>query len=502
MVFKKKILDKNVFVVTFMATLVVHGEMIFNKLSWHDDVGSAFYGWGDGLRHGRWLYALMESFLMRYSGAENLPVVHACISAICIGVVACILFKLFEINNKVLKIALVLVFVSLPAVTGLFGYMVSAGYNFIGILLCVCGAYIINKGIKDKRDWKTFLLSSLLLACSIGVYQCNLTLYLTLILLYFTYDVIRNQLQWKTFFSKASYLLSSAIVGLGSYLVILKILLRITNTELTNYAGMDSFGIVSISEYLERFMLTYKEFLFPDITKAYNMFPFHWKGWYLLLLVLLVVLVMRVIILKIFERDVRGVIQFVFTVLLLPCALNFNFILYSADNVHSLHMYHYILLFVYFYILLTQRDNIKWHYVIITVVFMFGALYVRYDNSCYMLAEFRQEAAIRYFSTLITRIESTEGYKDEYPIAFINEFQKANSIDYVTTYYDYPITNPYAAAIVNSYNWKAFMSKWCGYYPTYADVSAYNNNPIVEDMATYPDDASIRIIDGVIVVKF
>ena len=147
-------------------------------------------------------------------------------------------------------------------------------------------------------------------------------------------------------FLKAFYLLSSAIVGLGSYLAILKILLRITNTELTSYAGMDSFGIVSISEYLERFMLTYKEFLFPDITKAYNMFPFHWKGWYFLILVFFLVLVMRVMILKIVERDIRGMIQYVFTVLLLPCALNFNFILYSADNVHSLHMYHYSLLFV------------------------------------------------------------------------------------------------------------------------------------------------------------
>lgn len=499
---KKKIFDKNVFIATFMAVLVIHGEMIFNKLSWHDDVGGVFYGWGDSLRHGRWLYALMEFFMMRFSGAESLPVVHACVSAVCIGIVACILFRIFEIDNKIAKFVLIFILASLPAVTGVFGYMVSAGYNFIGILLCVCAAYVLCKGINREKNWKTFLFSAILLSCSLGVYQCNLTFYLNLILIYFTYDIICNQFKWEDFFSRALYLLGSAIVGLGSYLVVLTILLRITGTELTSYAGTDSFGIVSISEYLDRFILTYKEFFIPDLGKAYNMFPFHWDGWYNILLVVFLVLVVGIIIMKLSKRDMRGTIQFVIAVVLFPCALNFNFVLYSADNVHSLHMYHYILLFVYLYILVAEIANIKLTYVVMAVVFMFSALYIRYDNSCYMLAEVRQESAIRYFSTLITRIQSTEGYKAEYPIAFINEFEKTNSIDYVTTYYDYPITNPYSAAIVNSYNWKAFMSKWCGYYPTYADVSAYNNHPIIEDMPTYPDDGSIRIIDGVIVVKF
>ena len=33
-----------------MTMFMIHGEMIFNKLSWHDDVGSAFYGWGENVK--------------------------------------------------------------------------------------------------------------------------------------------------------------------------------------------------------------------------------------------------------------------------------------------------------------------------------------------------------------------------------------------------------------------------------------------------------------------
>ena len=107
---KTKVWDNRIFVITFLAVFIVHGTIIFNKLSWHDDVVSTFVGWNESLAHGRWMYDIMASLVMKYSGAENIPVVHGCISAVCIGMIACIIFAIFEIRDKISQIVSILIF--------------------------------------------------------------------------------------------------------------------------------------------------------------------------------------------------------------------------------------------------------------------------------------------------------------------------------------------------------------------------------------------------------
>ena len=58
----KKIWDSKVFTTIFFSFFVIHGEMIFNKISWWDDIAGAF---GPGpefnapLPHGRWFCTIL-----------------------------------------------------------------------------------------------------------------------------------------------------------------------------------------------------------------------------------------------------------------------------------------------------------------------------------------------------------------------------------------------------------------------------------------------------------
>lgn len=46
------------------------------------------------------------------------------------------------------------------------------------------------------------------------------------------------------------------------------------------------------------------------------------------------------------------------------------------------------------------------------------------------------------------------------------------------------------------------MKMWCGFDPETADSTTYEQLPEVVQMPNYPDAGAIRVIDGVVVIKF
>lgn len=512
-----KMLKTPAFLMAFLATIIIHGEIFFNKISWHDDANFGFSGWTGGLRNGRWFHAVLVRLTRMVSGIESTPVFWGIIVAICIGIITYVLFRLFKINDFWSQFVLILIFVSIPAVTGNLGYMYNAGYDFVGRVFCVISAYFVCKNLEEKNI-KTYLLSLGLCACAIGVYQCYLTFFLCIMLFCYIQYLFNHQITWKEFWTRGIYYIITAILSLLLYLIALKVLLWGLNAELNSYAGADTYGMVNLNGYLDRIVLSYKEFFVPDYNATYNMFPFHWKGWYKLFLAVLGMASVGVLSIKLKTKQYQSALQCLIAIVLIPPAINFNFILYGKESVHSLHVYHYILVFVYLFVAADTiiryiKDNsvkvgvneklekgIKSISFILTMVL--AVLYIRYDNYCYMQMEVKQEASISYFTTLVTRIQMIEDYSETYPVVFINEFEKENQIDTVPHKYDYPITNPYYASIVNSYNWEDFMAMWCGYMPTIIDEEEYQKNDIVESMPNYPEAGSIRVVDDVIVVKF
>lgn len=105
------------------------------------------------------------------------------------------------------------------------------------------------------------------------------------------------------------------------------------------------------------------------------------------------------------------------------------------------------------------------------------------------------------------RIQSVEGYSPDLPVAYVNEWNKnpgslwigfINSDDYRIAAYNYD-------NIINLYNWESYMQMWCGYMAprvSQETLSNYLAMPEVQKMPSYPAEGSIKIIDGVIVVKF
>ncbi len=316
--------------------------------------------------------------------------------------------------------------------------------------------------------------------------------------------------------------LSAAVFGLLIYLAVMKFSLRISGLELTEYAGTNTYGITSLYGYYLRIREAYRDFIIPDTSKEYCMFPFHWNGWHVILIGMLLIFLLICIVRFLVGKEYRKVVFLGIISCLMPAAFQFNMILYGSESMHSLHVYHYSLMFICLAVLsencgksicivkkhlMQQPQKILQKVIIVsayTMIFVFGALYIRYDNSCYMSNEIRHRAAVSYFTTLITRIQSIDGYDPSIPIAYINSMEKSTEADTLYPQHDLIVTNPYCYPIVNSWNWEKFVVYWCGYSPNVIRYSAdeIQQNMEIQKMPQYPSAGSIRMIDGVIVVKF
>ena len=131
-------------------------------------------------------------------------------------------------------------------------------------------------------------------------------------------------------------------------------------------------------------------------------------------------------------------------------------------------------------------------------------LNIRYSNICYLKADVMQTQMISYYTTLITRIESTEGYTEDTPVVYIGEYDKHDkNLVGISEYFDDLDLATYKGELIfNDYAWKEAMELWCGFAPELGDAAEFDGNAEVASMPCYPDQGSIRCIYGKIVVKF
>lgn len=183
----------------------------------------------------------------------------------------------------------------------------------------------------------------------------------------------------------------------------------------------------------------------------------------------------------------------------------------GKNETHSLMVYAKVFPFILFSWLTEKYGFRQGHFqktvslVTVSIMLLSLGMYCRIDNKCYLRATFAQQNAISYFTTLITQIKSTENYKDEMPVTFINAKAKSDltfihneafkNVDYSPYYMD-------VSGYLNTYSWYHFMKQWCGFAPIIVDSNDYEVLEEVINMPHYPDYGSIRIINDTVVVNF
>lgn len=508
---------ENKFKIIFFSTLIwgiiAHGMTLTNKYSIHDDIGLSLLG--ITVTGGRWFLQILGDFASAFFQTPilSLPLINGLIAMLCIAGAAYLIVVLFEVKRISTCIIISGLMVVFPTIVCFFSYMFSAPYNGFAILLATSGAYLI---CKYRNIWY-ILFSILILACSLGIYQACLPFILCIFLIFFIKKVEEEDITFKRFSCLILYLCGICIAFVMLYFVITWLSLWYYKTALTDYQGISTAGRDGIKTYLERGVYAYLYFFKPvDLLNGHlaSMFPMRNLTMYYIAIISMVLAYSSKLYTHLRCKNYTKAIQIGILVLFIPLAENFIFVMTDPRNVHSAMTYSQVFHFILLALLI---DNISFNHKkymqilnisgIIILIFT-ASIYTRYANAFYLKMEFEQQRTISYFTTLVTQIKSTDGYKDEYPVAFVNvrDWHGINSdlsvhpINVLSSFRIAPLFDGNNGIV--TYSWLTFVNNWLGYSPNLADPNDFISLPEVQKMPSYPDYGSIKVINNTVVVKF
>ena len=215
------------------------------------------------------------------------------------------------------------------------------------------------------------------------------------------------------------------------------------------------------------------------------------------------------LIIQVARKNKRNALLLCLVLILTPLGCNFIYVM--SGKVHGLMTFSLVTQAAMFVFLLDRLDlgQKRLHRAVSLltscVLCLMIVMYARFDNQCYLKTAFQQQEAISWYTTLVSQIKSVPGYRDNLPVAFLNGESKQDMTLYNIGELDFIQEPPYGddlTGYLNTYAWRSFMERWCGYGPEYADAGIWEGREDVQGMPHYPDDGSIRLIENTIVVNF
>ncbi len=491
--------------------IFAHGMGLFNKYSYHDDA-AWFNGVGETYGLGRWFLGFSGKIVPKLFDSRNYSTPVYCglltIAAICV-IIYLISLKL-KIRSPFILVALSGVLVCFPAVTNIFGYAFTAPYYYIGALLGVAGGYLYYR----YKNIPSFIACTLLMSLSVGLYQSNIAINLMTLLLFMLAEVYPAEMKWKDYFILAAKNAAICVLFMAEYFIFNAIALRVTNVQMYDYKGVNSFGKTSVSGYIFRVFTAYKRFLKPADFINYNgvsanMFPGGIRYDHMILVALSVVLIILLLRRK---KSRAKITQLALIFAISPLFSYVIYIMVAEEDAHGgMGFGEAFMFFVAAFVIERLRDSesvvsdrigvpVLIRRIAAAFMLIIAFMLARFSNVCYLKAEIMQEEAINYYNTLIARIQMTEGYTADTPVAFIEPRKKDDSMLKAGSLFEPIYLPPYQGnSIINDFAWEETMQLWCGFSP---EAGSVPDSADIGEMPCYPDAGSVKMINGTVVVKF
>ena len=483
-------------------TFLTHFYFFSRRLANEDDLSYLVFK-DFALTSGRWNNGtLFTTSLMS-------PSVNFILVIIILAIISLLICDIFKIKNKKNMILISLIISTFPSLALSFSYLFMVEIYMTSLLLAVLAVWLSTK-------WKYgFIPGSLCIALSLGNYQSYIAVSVSLIIIYVIKETIDKK---KEILKDILKLFIMGILGIIIYFIILKVLLLINKTSLSNYKGADSMGIPPISEWPKLIFRTYKHFIGYFIGKSYFRVSIFESTIRILTIILTFILLINKITKEKFYKNKTNIIIFIILIVLIPFTFNIvDFMAFKAD-LTSLQIYSFSSLYLLIILILDKTKPNYLNTILTILIIAIGIMNFTTVNKYYFKQETYYKYTENFNNRLLNKIESTEGYYYGIPIIFKGE-SNSNFYKELNTL---PNTND---------NITFDQSVWGGKYIGYADLYTYNNDKKIfrminnefgvylnrvtdeerdkikdnieyNNMKSYPEKDSIKIIDGILVVNF
>ena len=502
-------INLKLFLGLFLFSYIIHSFRITQMINAVDDIFVLLKGYGAGIISGRWALEYLGNLInWRWQiGSFNLSVFDGTLTLIFLSLSACMILELFDLQHNKLGILFAAVFLVYPTCSATFLYMFTAAYYSLSCFLAVLAAYYIKT---QKILYGLFAL--VCIAVSTGIYQAYFPVTVTLCILMLIDYFLNQDAGFKAGMKRAVYYFLSLVLGLLLYFVILHYSLEHFDGELAAYQGLDVMGQIDFQEIPSLVIKCYHSFLrLPvEVYHSINTLEITRKCIMLLFVFCLPAGVLAVVRHKSFLNR----IMLLSAIFLFPLAINLIEIMCSKGTVYELMVYSTVFVFllpILFWKRVCVNGDIQqllhegsgFVLAVILVLSILG--YSWHANWNYVALDYMNREAASYYTTLVTRIKSAEGYRDEYPVLFVG-VQTLVDEQFENPYSDFPELyfecNP--KNLINVYAWKQAMTAYTGFQfivPSNEESEKIYAAEEYQEMSSYPDDGSIKIIDDIVVIK-
>lgn len=499
---------------TFWSTviwgIITHLAVFSAGLMYHD--GLYYSGLGSTYTSGRWLLGVINDVGSNCLGIYQLPYLNGFITIFFLALSAMLITSVLKVRTKFSGVLIGAILVSFPSVASLFSYMFTAPVYSLSLLTSIIAVYLVN----DKQTLVRIAVGACFMCMSLGIYQAYLAFAAPLALIVVICDGLREQdADVKALFKKGIIFIITLLFGLILYLLINNAFVTIKDISLTSYQGINKMGQASFEEIITAVRFSYSQ-----------CFSCKWLGiissvFMQRLSQIVEILAVLLFVYALFrsKSTLKKCIFLSVLFLLVPLAINSIYLTqaHSIVKVHSLMRYALVFTYIFPVILI---DIVPWDVNIrkvenafctasLAIIVLVPLCYTYRDNTAYLSASTTQQQTVLYLNSLVTRIRCTDGYSDELPVAYIGKSINDDTIDRLPSYdriYTFNLYQSVTEILIPAMKQdrlKTYLSLHLAFSPqVISGTGEIEETDEFKTMPCYPDSGSIKIIDGVIVVKF
>ena len=506
-----KWLDHNkkiAFLLTLIAGIITHITMLTSTIMSQDGLwlSMKYNRAGDfEMTLGRWGIEILQ----RLYSFIAIPTISTTLCILIMAISAMFLVDLFDFKSKFSIIFTALILAVQPSLTVTLLYVYTAVPYCMAFLISVLVIWFIYKCKLKKVG---LVISTLLFAFSLSIYQSYIGVSIGLCLIITIIDLIKSEKNVKEIFINLVKTVAIVIIGGLIYYVITSILLKINNLNLAEYKDINAF---SIKDILFNLGITipncYKDF-FNFFIKDSIIFNTNYNRniAYILEFAMLAILSIASIASIKGENKTLRIICAIIFILLLPISLNVIDILVKENVMYALTSAQMILMIPFMFAIMEQANHleiVKWISILLCF-FIIGTYYIA-DNASYADMKMRFNQAEAVSIRIMDRLETTPGYKKEYPICIIGIIGD-NNYPKVGNLYQFSLGSVFMNPVFHgSYDGSIetmdqFLKVFLGEDVTFCTSEEYEKivrSDEVKELSDFPEENCTTIIDNVVVIK-
>lgn len=463
------------------------------------------YGQGSGIYSGRFTLSILGGLAEKLGGNTNLPLVNGVAFLLIIGVSAAFLVNVLSVRSKGSAALIGMLLAVYPTATSTLIHRFTAIYYGLAVLLAILAVWVL------PRSRLGLLWSGLCTAVSLGIYQALVPVTISIFVLLLIQQALRGKSRFWDIVKKGLYDCLALIVGLALYFIMLKVCLRLWNTQLTDYQGINNMGKISLSALPGLVALALKQVLTMPIRDYCGLTCTACLKLSYLLLGGASVLMMGYILVTRVKDGWIAALTAVLSVLFL-IAVNFVQIQCPEGSVYTLMVYSFALLpcaAIVIFECLPQEAGKKEQWkglmgkgIAIALSVMIVS-YAYLANTNYTAIYYADRQVENYMNTLITQVRMTEGFDTEKEWAFLG------GIDDPLIQFSWQEEMTYGGFtgpqdMLNCHSTFSWMHHYMGYYPTMADAETVAELAALDEvkaMPVWPNAGSIKAIGNTMVIK-